>query len=61
MTEADFKACLGNQDLLTKIIQGRNKAVNEFGVRATPTVFVNDQKLGDSTIDSLTEAIEAAL
>ena len=61
MTEADFKACLGNQDLLTKIINGRNKAVKEFGVRATPTVFVNSEKLGDSTIDSLTKAIEAAL
>jgi protein-disulfide isomerase len=61
MTEADFKACLGNQDLLTKIVNGRNKAVKEFGVRATPTVFVNSEKLGDSTVDSLTKAIEAAL
>ncbi|MEP1206658.1 MAG: DsbA family protein [Rhizobiaceae bacterium] len=61
MTEADFKACLGNQELLTKIIQGRNKAVKDFGVRATPTVFVNGEKLGDSTIDSLSKAIEAAL
>ena len=61
MTEADFKACLGNQELLTQIIQGRNKAVQEFGVRATPTVFVNDEKLGDSTLDSITKAVEAAL
>ena len=61
MTEADFKACLGNQELLTKIIQGRNKAVQEFGVRSTPTVFVNSEKLGDSSIDSITKAVEAAL
>ena len=61
MTEADFKACLGNQELLTKIIQGRNKAVEDFGVRSTPTVFVNDKKLGDSTIESISEAIDAAL
>ena len=61
MTEADFKACLGNQELLTKIVEGRNKAVKDFGVRATPTVFVNSEKLGDSTLDSLTKAIEAAL
>jgi protein-disulfide isomerase len=61
MTEADFKACLGNQDLLTKMIDGRNKAVNDFGVSATPTVFVNGEKLGDSTLESLTKAIEAAL
>ena len=61
MTEADFKACLGNQELLTQIIQGRNKAVQEFGVRATPTVFVNNEKLGDSRLETLTKAIEAAL
>ncbi len=61
MTEADFKACLGNQDLLNKIIEGRNKAVKDFQVRSTPTVFVNGEKLGDSTVDSLTKAIEAAL
>ena len=61
MTEADFKACLGNQELLNQIVTGRNKAVKEFGVRATPTVFVNSEKLGDSTLESLTKAIEAAL
>lgn len=61
MTEADFKACLGNQELLTQIIQGRNKAVKDFGVRSTPTVFVNDQKLGDSRLESITKAVEAAL
>jgi len=61
MTEADFKACLGNQELLTKIIEGRNKAVKDFNVRATPTVFVNNEKLGDSTLETLSKAIEAAL
>ena len=61
MTEADFKACLGNQELLTKIIEGRNKAVKDFKVQATPTVFVNGEKLGDSSVETLTKAIEAAL
>ena len=61
MSEADFKACLGNQELLTKIVEGRNKAVKDFKVTSTPTVFVNDQKLGDSTLDSITKAIESAL
>ena len=61
MSEADFKACLGNQELLTKIVDGRNKAVKDFGVRATPTIFVNDEKLGDSTAETVTKAIEAAL
>ncbi len=61
MTEDDFKACLSNQELLTKIIKGRNKAVKDFGVQATPTVFVNDQKLGDSRFETVSKAIEAAL
>ncbi len=61
MTEDDFKTCLSNQELLTKIIEGRNKAVKDFGVQATPTVFVNDQKLGDSRFETVSKAIEAAL
>ena len=61
MSEADFKACLGNQDLLTKIIEGRNKAVKDFSVQATPTVFVNGEKLGDSSVESLSKMIDAAL
>ncbi|MEP0941466.1 MAG: DsbA family protein [Rhizobiaceae bacterium] len=62
MTEADFKACLGDQELLTKMIQGRNLAVSEFKVRATPTVFINDQKFtGPSSVESLSEALNDAL
>ena len=61
MSEESFKACLGNQELLTKVIEGRNKAVKDFDVRATPTVFVNNEKLGDSSAESLKKAIEAAL
>lgn len=61
MDEEAFKACLSNQELLSKMIAGRNRAVNAFGVRGTPTVFVNDQKLGDSQLSTITKAIEAAL
>ena len=61
MSEADFKACLGNQELLTKIVDGRNKAVKDFGVNSTPTLFVNGEKLGDSALETVTKAIEAAL
>lgn len=61
MTEDDFKSCLSNQDLLTKMIEGRNKAVKDFGVQSTPTVFVNDEKLGDSQLETVSKAIEAAL
>jgi len=61
MTEESFKACLGNQELLTNMVKGRNKAVKDFGVSATPTIFVNDQKLGDSSLENVRKAIESAL
>lgn len=61
MSEDDFKTCLGNQELLTKIVEGRNKAVKDFGVRATPTIFVDGEKLGDSSLETVTKAIDAAL
>ena len=62
MSEVQFKECLGKQDLLTKMIAGRNKAVKDFGVKSTPTLFINDEKFsGDLTPEGLTKAIEAAL
>jgi protein-disulfide isomerase len=62
MTEPEFKACLGNQELLTKMIQGRNLAVSDFKVRATPTVFINDQKFTEAaTVKNLTDALNEAL
>ncbi len=61
MTEDGFKECLSNQKLLTDMVNGRNKAVKDFQVSATPTVFVNGQKLGDSSLESVKQAIESAL
>ena len=61
MGEEAFKECLSNQDLLTKIVAGRNKAVKDFGVTSTPTIFLNGEKLGDSSLETVKNAIEAAL
>ncbi|MEP1206199.1 MAG: DsbA family protein [Rhizobiaceae bacterium] len=62
MTEADFKACLSDQELLTNMIKGRNLAVKEFNVRATPTVFINDQLYTQSTtVENLSAALDGAL
>lgn len=62
MTEADFKACLGNQELLTSIIEGRNLAARKFNVRATPTLFINDQKYtSPNTVSALSEALDGVL
>ena len=63
MSEQQFNDCLSekNQDTYKKMIDARNRAVRDFKVQSTPTVFVNDKKLGDSTLKTLQEAIEAAL
>ena len=61
MSQDDFRACLGNQDLLTNIIKGRNKAVREFNVRATPTIFVNGVKVDDTSAAGVSKAVDAAL
>lgn len=62
MSEKQFEECLGRQDLLDKIIAGRNKAVKDFGVRSTPTIFIDDEKFsGDLTLEGVTAAIEAKL
>ncbi|NKB52266.1 MAG: thioredoxin domain-containing protein [Rhizobiaceae bacterium] len=62
MTESDFKACLSNQELLTRIIDGRNLAVQKFNVRSTPTVFINDQRFNEpATVENLSAALDGAL
>jgi len=62
MTEADFKACLSNQDLLTRIINGRNLAVQKFKVRATPTIFINNQRFTQTTtVENVSAALDGAL
>ena len=62
MSEDDFKACLGRQDLLDQMIAGRNKAVKDFNVRSTPTVFLNNEKFsGDSSPEGYAKAIDALL
>jgi len=62
MTDESFKACLSNQDLIDKLIATRDKAVKDFGVTSTPTLFINDQKFsGDLTVESFEKAIAAAL
>ncbi len=62
MTETDFKACLSDQELLNRIINGRNLAVQKFNVRATPTIFINDQRFSEpATVESLSAALDGAL
>lgn len=44
-TEARFNECLQDEKLLKYIEWVRNRANTDFGVRATPTFFINGQKL----------------
>lgn len=40
-TEASFKACLADQKLLDAINDVKTRGAEDFGVRATPTFFIN--------------------
>jgi|SRR5579875_1861 protein-disulfide isomerase len=44
MSQATFDACLKNQDLYNKIAQVHDQAEEKFGVRATPTFFINGKR-----------------
>lgn len=62
ISESAFDACLRDQELYTKMIEGRDLAARKFDVRATPTVFVDDERYtGRNTVDDLSAAIDRAL
>lgn len=44
MSQATFDACLKNQDLYNKIAEVHDHAEEKFGVRATPTFFINGKR-----------------
>ncbi|WP_341760289.1 DsbA family protein [Candidatus Endowatersipora endosymbiont of Watersipora subatra] len=61
MSEENFNDCLSDQNLLKKIIQSRQKAVADFNVRSTPTIFVNNHKLRDFKLETVMKAIDDSL
>lgn len=62
MTESQFDECLKRQDLAKAIFETRKTAVEQFGVKGTPTFFVNG-KLVDGHKDAaeVSAAIDEAL
>lgn len=59
-TQASFEQCLGNQKLLDDIEEVRQRAIDEFNVKSTPTFFINGTKYdGSQTIEDMGKAIEA--
>lgn len=61
-TEDSFKACLANQKVLDGIEWVRNRAAEKFKVNATPTFFINGQKVtGEISIDEIDKLIQPYL
>ncbi|MEM6495220.1 MAG: thioredoxin domain-containing protein [Pseudomonadota bacterium] len=44
-TAKEFDACLGQQEILQKVMRVRNRAHGSFGVIETPTFFINGKPL----------------
>jgi len=60
-SEQSFNACLSNQKMLDDLQAELERASKKFGVRSTPTVFVNGKIVRDATIDNLAKEIDALL
>ncbi|MEM1370819.1 MAG: DsbA family protein [Pseudomonadota bacterium] len=61
-TEKAFKTCLADKDQFAKLIAGRERAASVFGVKSTPTFFVNGKKLqGNVSLETLSEVIDPIL
>jgi protein-disulfide isomerase len=44
-TKADFDKCLTDQSIYDKILAGRARASEQFGVNSTPSFFINGQRM----------------
>ncbi len=54
MNEAAFNACLSDQDLYKKVLAVHDRGETLFGVKATPTFFINGKREdGEVSIDTL--------
>ncbi len=61
-TKESFETCLKDQELLDKILAQRERASKEFKVTATPTFFINGNKLeGTLTIENFAKVIDPML
>ncbi|WP_245297129.1 MULTISPECIES: DsbA family protein [Rhodomicrobium] len=56
-TEDKFNQCLKDEKLLNHIAWVRDRGSKEFGVRATPTFFVNGQRLKGTGIEAFDKVI----
>lgn len=61
-TQESFEACVGNQQLLDGINAVQERASKEFGVKSTPTFFVNGERIvGAASFDEFAKVIDKHL
>ena len=61
-TKDSFEACVKNKEVADGIMAVRKKAAKEFGVRHTPTLFINGEMLsGEVDIDKIKTIIDPIL
>jgi len=62
MSEEDVNACLENQNIMTAIREAQELATNQYKINATPTFFIEDEKVeGGRPYDFMAEIIEKKL
>ncbi|WP_080943842.1 DsbA family protein [Sinorhizobium meliloti] len=61
-TQESFEACLTNQKLLDDVNAVMQRGAKEFGVKSTPTFFVNGEHYsGDMSVDVMSALIDSKL
>ena len=54
MSEEAFNACLSDRDLYAKVTQVYDTAAKKYGVNATPTFFINGERVsGAMSVEEL--------
>ena len=62
MSQDQFDGCLRRQDLSQSIYETAKQAVDEFGVKSTPTFFINGERIhGTQEAHYFATLIEGAL
>lgn len=58
-TKESFNACLSNKEIAAGVHAVKDRAAQKFGVRSTPTFFINGEELsGNQSIENFSKMIE---
>jgi protein-disulfide isomerase len=60
-TEQSFEACLKDNKLAQQIYEGAQRGSQKFGVRSTPTIFVNGEPFRGASFEELQKVVEPLL